>query len=66
MQLTFWAWVFGLLAILFNPIIPVYLQRQSWQIFDYVAIVVIFLATLEGRRFAAFRFRDYVSKNILS
>src|SRR5262245_38166376 len=39
-QLTFWAWVFGLLAILFNPIIPVYLQRQCWQIIDYVAIVV--------------------------
>jgi FtsH-binding integral membrane protein len=46
MQLTFWAWVFGLLAILFNPIIPVYLQRQFWQIIDYAAILVIFLAAV--------------------
>jgi FtsH-binding integral membrane protein len=46
MQLTFWAWVFGLLAILFNPIIPVYLQRQFWQIIDYVAIATIFLAAI--------------------
>jgi FtsH-binding integral membrane protein len=46
MQLTFWAWVFGLLAILFNPIIPVYLQRQLWQIIDYVAMVIIFLAAI--------------------
>jgi FtsH-binding integral membrane protein len=46
MQLTFWTWAFGLLAILFNPIIPIYLQRQFWQIIDYAALVIIFLASI--------------------
>jgi len=46
MQLTFWAWVFGLLAITFNPIVPFYLQRQTWQIIDYAAIVIIALAAI--------------------
>jgi FtsH-binding integral membrane protein len=46
LQLTFWTWVFALLAILFNPIIPVYLQRQLWQIIDYVAMVIISLAAI--------------------
>jgi FtsH-binding integral membrane protein len=46
MRLTFWAWMFGLLAILFNPIIPVYLRRQFWQIIDYAAILIIFVAAI--------------------
>jgi uncharacterized protein DUF6804 len=46
MQLTFWAWVFGLLAIVFNPIIPVYLQRLAWHVIDYVALTIIALAAV--------------------
>jgi len=30
-----WAWIFGVLAVLFNPIIPVHLQRETWQIVDW-------------------------------
>ena len=35
-----WAVVFGLIAILFNPIVPVYLKRATW--FDIDIGVVIF------------------------
>ena len=34
-----WAWVSGLLAVLFNPIVPVRLQRDTWQIVDWVQSV---------------------------
>jgi len=44
MQLAFWSWIFSLLAFLFNPIIPLYFQRQTWHWIDYSALVVIVLA----------------------
>jgi hypothetical protein len=30
-------WIFGVLAVLFNPILPVHLQRDTWQIIDWAA-----------------------------
>jgi len=35
---------FGLIAILFNPIIPVYLNRQTWQPIDLVAALLFLLS----------------------
>lgn len=34
----FWVWVFAILAILFNPIVPIYLDRDTWQFFDLIAL----------------------------
>jgi len=39
-----WLWIFGIIAILFNPIIPFTFQRETWQFID-VAVAVIFLAS---------------------
>ncbi|RXG96373.1 DUF6804 family protein [Bradyrhizobium zhanjiangense] len=36
-----WATAFALLAVLFNPVIPVYLNRQDWFWFDIGAAVMI-------------------------
>ena len=36
---TGWAWVFGIVAVLFNPIMPFYLERGTWQILDLVAAI---------------------------
>lgn len=41
-----WAWVFGLLAVLFNPVVPVHLQRDTWQIVDWGTIGVIVIAAI--------------------
>jgi len=39
-----WAtWVFGLLAALFNPIIPVHLTKEIWQSIDGFS-AILFLA----------------------
>lgn len=34
-----WTTVFSIIAILFNPIEPFYMQRETWQILDLAAAV---------------------------
>lgn len=34
-----WAWIFGLIAVIFNPIAPIFLERDTWQTIDLVAAV---------------------------
>ena len=37
-----WAWVLGCVAVLFNPVIPLHLNREIWSFIDIgVAIVLI-------------------------
>ena len=31
-----WVWIYGFIAVLFNPIIPIYLNRNLWSIIDLV------------------------------
>lgn len=40
-----WTGIFGIIAVLFNPIIPFYLQKDTWQFID-VATAVIFSVSL--------------------
>lgn len=35
-----WAWVFGIIALLFNPIIPVHLSREIWAPIDIMAALI--------------------------
>ena len=35
-----WAWAFGIIAILFNPIFPFYMQKSTWQLIDLITAVV--------------------------
>ena len=37
-------WVFVFIAVLFNPIIPVHLARQAWQIIDLAAATTFIAA----------------------
>jgi hypothetical protein len=46
MRRVAWTLVFGILAVLFNPLAPVYLQRATWQIIDWAAIGVIVVAAI--------------------
>ena len=36
-----WAWIFGIIAILFNPIIPIHLDRDTWAVIDVAVAVVL-------------------------
>ena len=35
-----WIWVFGFVAILFNPLIPIYLDKELWMIIDFVVAIL--------------------------
>lgn len=39
-----WAWVFGITAVLFNPIMPFYMQRETWQMFDLAAALMLIVS----------------------
>lgn len=43
-KITAWALIFGAIAFLFNPIIPVYLNKPSWVLIDFVSATLFFLA----------------------
>jgi hypothetical protein len=40
-----WSTIFGLIAVLFNPIIPIYLSRGTWYGID-ICVAIIFAAHL--------------------
>ena len=40
-----WAWIFGIVALLFNPIIPIHLNRDIWAFIDS-GVGVLFLVSL--------------------
>ena len=35
-----WLWIFGLVALLFNPLIPIYLDKEIWMVIDLAAAVL--------------------------
>jgi len=42
-----WAiWLFGGIAVLFNPIVPIYLTKEIWQPIDLVCALLFGLSTL--------------------
>lgn len=38
----FWVWVFGAVAVLFNPILPVRMARSDWRAIN-IAVAVFFI-----------------------
>ncbi len=40
-----WSTIFGLVAVLFNPILPVYLSRRTWYPID-ITVALLFAAHL--------------------
>ena len=36
-----WAWVFGITALIYNPIFRVHLNRELWQILNIAAVVIL-------------------------
>lgn len=46
--------LYGMLAILFNPIIPIHLDRESWQIIDLLMVILLIIPFL----FSNFRNKD--------
>jgi len=39
-----WTWILGGMAVLFNPIIPIHMARETWQIVDLCAAIVLIVS----------------------
>ncbi|MBI3666357.1 MAG: hypothetical protein HY236_09055 [Acidobacteria bacterium] len=39
-----WTWIFGTMAVVFNPLAPIYLARRIWTPLDIAAAVVLVLS----------------------
>lgn len=42
---TGWAWIFSIVGILFNPIVPFYLEKETWVVNDF-GVAVVYLVSL--------------------
>lgn len=47
---TFWVIVMAGIAILFNPIIPIYLKRDQWAVIDVIAAALFIFCPVSGRK----------------
>ena len=49
-KLTGWTFVFGAIAFLFNPLIPIYLNKSSWVGIDLICAILFFLAAYSVKK----------------
>lgn len=45
-----WVWPFGIIAVLFNPLIPIYLRRGTWQFIDLAVAGLLLLSIFSLRK----------------
>lgn len=43
-KISLWMWIFFIVAIVFNPIIPIYLERGLWAVLDLVTAIILFVS----------------------
>jgi len=39
-----WAWILGIMALIFNPVIPFHLDRDTWATVDLISGVLLFVS----------------------
>lgn len=49
-HLTPWAFIFGGITFLFNPIVPIHLDKQSWVPVDFMAAILFFIAAYSVKK----------------
>ena len=37
-------WLFGFVAFLFNPLIPIHLSREIWQVIDFICAILFIVS----------------------
>ena len=46
-----WTWILGIIAILYNPIAPIHLDRETWSIIDLIVAAIIFTNIFKMKTF---------------
>lgn len=39
-----WLYIMGAIAILFNPIFPIYLSKETWVVLDLITSIIMFVS----------------------
>ncbi len=39
-----WIWILGIIALIFNPIIPVYLSKGIWAVIDIITALIFIIS----------------------
>ena len=39
-----WVWGIGILAVLFNPLVPIHFNRETWRILDVLAGIILLIS----------------------
>ncbi len=50
-----WSWIMGAVAVLFNPVLPLHMDRSVWQLLDLIA-AMIFATSIGYIRIQSLRF----------
>jgi len=50
-KLTPWAWIFGSVTFLFNPLIPIHFDKSSWVPIDFISAMLFFLAAYSVKKY---------------
>jgi uncharacterized membrane protein SirB2 len=45
-----WTLIFSAVALLFNPLFPIFLDKGSWVVIDFISAILFFTATHSARR----------------
>ncbi len=46
-----WAWLFGIIAVIFNPLIPLYLGKSTWSVIDILNAMFFLVSIIFLREF---------------
>jgi hypothetical protein len=49
-QDTNWIWIFGVMAFIFNPAVPLRFSKDIWVMIDLVSAVIFLIAIKESKR----------------
>jgi len=44
-----WLWVYSIIAILFNPFLPIHLTRSSWVVIDFATAIFLIISKFTFR-----------------
>lgn len=47
-----WTWILAITAILFNPIAPIHLDRETWSVLNIIAATIIFTSIFKMKAVA--------------
>jgi len=47
---TQWVFIMGAIAIVFNPLFPIYFQKETWVILDLIASILMFVSITNIKR----------------